>query len=234
MFVAIPYHVRAARQTAVRPVSNSIIIILTVVAFLLQTSGWFLSPGAAWWTALTYGFAHANHWHLLGNMFVLLMIGNPVNRRVGNGWYAAAYLGTIVLMGTLGRMLDVGPLMGSSGAIYAVVAMFLLLMPAAIVSMSYAAVFPSTLLVAWAIRPTGAVDWFIRWGTFRMRAWSCIVLVPVVEVWSLLWWRYQYGVWQWMHPAHLFGLACGVAVVLLLPLRISMGRGMRFDLADLG
>ena len=66
-------------------------------------------------------------------------------------------------------------------------------------------------------------QWFIRWGVFRTLAWVCLLVVPVVELWGLLWWRYSLGVWQWHHPAHLAGFLCGIAIVALLPARITMG-----------
>ena len=45
---------------------------------------------------MLYGFSHASFWHLLFNMWALWVFGNPVNRRLGNGYYLLAYLGTIV------------------------------------------------------------------------------------------------------------------------------------------
>ena len=97
---------------------------------------------------------------------------------------------------------------------------------AAIVDFTFAALFPMTLLIGLFKRPAKGqfVEWFIRWGNFRARAWWCFLMVPTIELWGLLWWRYSLGYWQWAHPAHLFGLVCGVGVVLLLPARITIGR----------
>ena len=79
-------------------------------------------------------------------------------------------------------------------------------MPAALVGVSYVALFPTTCLVGLLHRPGVFVEWFLRFGELRMRAWWCIVIVPVLELWAFLWWRFAQGDWQWTHPAHLLGL----------------------------
>ena len=204
-------------------VANRTLVIVNVLVFVLaQTPAWYLSPGAGWWSVLTYGFSHGTPWHLIGNMYVLLIVGDAVNRRIGSVHYLAAYLGTILLLGILGRWLDVGPLMGSSCGIFALVAILVLLMPGAVVDFSYVALFPATLITGWLKRPDNYVEWFLRWGEFRARAWWCLLVVPVLEVWGMIWWRYSLGSWQLFYPAHLLGFFCGVGVVLLLPTRITM------------
>ena len=44
-------------------------------------------------------FGHADLWHLAGNMLTLLVFGTPVNRRLGNGWYLVAYMGSAISLG---------------------------------------------------------------------------------------------------------------------------------------
>jgi membrane associated rhomboid family serine protease len=227
VFAAAPIEIRTSRIGSAAPVANSAIIATNVLLFVLfQHPGWFLGPGSGWWTTFTYAFSHASPWHLAGNMYVLLMVGHVVNRRIGNGWYVALYLGTILAMGLLGRLTGLGPFVGSSGAIYAVVAVFVMLFPAALVRVAYVAVFPITLLVGFVQPPRRSewVHWFIAWGSFPVLAWWCILIVPIVELWGMLWWRYALGEWSWAHPAHVLGLLCGVVAVLLFPTRISIGR----------
>jgi hypothetical protein len=81
------------------------------------------------------------------------------------------------------------------------------------------ALFPITVLAGLLRRPSHWVYWFLRWDEFPVRALWCLLIVPLLEVWSLFW-----SGWNWTNLGHLLGMACGVAVVLLLPRRISMGR----------
>jgi hypothetical protein len=92
-------------------------------------------------------------------------------------------------------------------------------MPSALVDIAYFALFPATLLVGLFLRPEHWVYWFLRWGRFTVRAWWGLLLIPFLEIWSLFW-----NGWNWTNLGHLFGLLCGIAVVLLLPERISIGR----------
>jgi membrane associated rhomboid family serine protease len=152
-------------------------------------------------------------------MWVLWLFGNPVNRRLGNGFYLLAYLGTIVFLGLFARLFSSGPLLGASGAIFAVLLIFCMLMPSAVVQVGYVALLPITLLAGLIWRPKHWLYWFIRWDSFAARAWIGLLLVPILELWGLWTWG-----WNWTNLAHLIGLACGLAVVLLLPARITMGR----------
>ena len=54
-------------------------------------------------------------------------------------------------------------------------------------------------------------------------AWWCLLVVPVLELWGLFWWG-----WNWTNLGHLIGLACGVGIVLMLPVNISMKRRPAF------
>jgi membrane associated rhomboid family serine protease len=162
-------------------------------------------------------------------MYVLLLVGNPVNRRLGSFYYACTYVGTIVLMGLLGRAMGLGPLLGASGAIFCIIAIFIMLMPAAIVSMCYVALFPVSVLIGLFKQPDEWREWFIRWGRFCIRAWLSVFIVPVLELWGIFWSRTALGDWQWNNLAHLLGLFCGVVIVLLLPRDITMGKHVRIS-----
>lgn len=204
------------RQTV--PIANSVIIAVNVLLYWM--SDWMATgPESGLSSVITYGFAHSGLMHLLGNMWVLWVFGNPVNRRLGNGWYVLAYFGTILMIGIVARVLCGVPVVGASGAIFAVIAICLLLIPASRIRVAFIAVFPITLLVGLIARPKEWIYWIIRWDVFRLKATWGLLIVPALQLWGLFWWG-----WNWTNVGHLLGLVCGVAVVLLLPERISMNR----------
>lgn len=95
MFVPIPIQVRDGREFEPIPIVNGLLIALNVFAFWIGvSSAWVVGPGTGLFSPLTYAFAHANAAHLVGNMLALLVFGTPVNRRLGNRWYFAAYFGS--------------------------------------------------------------------------------------------------------------------------------------------
>ena len=117
MFVALPIHVDSIFKGTAKPWANHLLIAVTILAFALGASSrWHVGPGQGWWSVVLYGFAHASPWHLMVNMLVLYVIGDPVNRRIGNGWYFAAYFGTLILLGTIGFQFGLGPARGASGS----------------------------------------------------------------------------------------------------------------------
>ncbi len=223
MFFLLPIHVRGANVRETVPLVNAIIVILNVLAYAFGAGeNWAVGQRTGIFSMLTYGFAHAGIWHLAANMWVLLVFGNPVNRRLGNGFYALLYFGTILAMGVFARLFCNGYLVGASGGIFAVIAVFLFLMPGSILEMYYFALFPVTLLIGLISRPPHLVYWFIRWDSFNIRAVWAILIVPMLEIWGLFWWG-----WNWTNLGHLCGLLCGVAAVLLLPTKITMNSSRR-------
>ncbi len=222
MFFCLPVSIDDPRQRQTVPIANSVLIAVNVLVF------WFsqalsVGPGTGFLSIFTYAFAHAGIMHLLGNMWVLWVFDNPVNRRIGNGYYVLAYVGTVVIVGLLARLLSGVGIMGSSGAIFAVMAICLLLIPSALVGVFYIAIFPLTLLVGLVAKPAHWVFWFIRWDRFKIRALWGLLIVPALELWGLFWWG-----WNWTNIGHLLGLVCGMAFVLLLPAHISMNRRPAF------
>jgi membrane associated rhomboid family serine protease len=204
------------------PWANALLIVISVLVFFVNGFlGWKLGvgQGAGFLTILTYGFSHADPMHLITNMWVLWLFGNPVNRRIGNVYYLLAYVGTIVAIGIVAWLFAGGLLIGSSGAIFAVMLLFMMLMPRAGVIIGYVALFPFTLLAGLISRPKHWVFWFLRWDVFEVRAWIGLILVPLLEIWSLWSWG-----WNWTNLGHLFGLMAGVVIVLLLPTQITMRR----------
>jgi membrane associated rhomboid family serine protease len=218
MFFLIPVRVQGSSSREAIPFANGLIVVLNVLAFALGRSPyWCVGPGTGLASVVTYAFAHASYWHLAGNMWILLVFGNAVNRRLGNVLYGLAYFGTVLAMGVGIRLLSNGYLMGSSGAIFAVIAMFVLLMPGKLIDLYYLAIFPVSLLCGLLHRPPHWVFWFIRWDHFSVRALWAILIVPLLEIWGLFWWG-----WNWTNLAHLLGFMCGVAAVLIMPAKITM------------
>ncbi|MEM7053184.1 MAG: rhomboid family intramembrane serine protease [Pseudomonadota bacterium] len=77
-------------------------------------------------------FAHASWLHLIGNLAYLWVFGISVERKIGHGYFLMAFL----LLGALANLLmalqtpDVGqPVIGASGAVSAVIGMYLGLFP---------------------------------------------------------------------------------------------------------
>ena len=199
MFLAIPTHVHYGPKDAEAPLANSLLIAVNVLAFFLGVHQ-PVGAGTSWASVLGYGFSHAGLTHLMVNMWLLWVIGNPVNRRVGNAYYLIGYLGTIVLMGIGAKFLIGNYLVGSSGAIFAVIAVLSMLLPAAKVDVGYVVVFPLTLLIGLLKIPRHWVYWCIRWGTMPLKAWWFLVLVPVLQLLGLFWWS-----WNWTNLGHLLG-----------------------------
>ena len=216
MFFCLPMRIEQGPKNRRLPLVNAVLIAANLLAF------WLVKPGGLERGPLgliAYAFVHAGPVHLLINMWVLWVFGNPANRRVGNAWYLLIYMGTALAIGIIGRGVAGVNLVGASGAIFAVIAVCLMLIPAALIQVAYIAVFPLTVLVGLSARPKHWLYWLIRWDKFRIRAVWGLVLVPAMEIMALLWLGSK-----WTNLAHLLGLVCGVAAVLLLPERISMNR----------
>lgn len=220
MFFIFPVEFKQPAASSRAPLANAMIVAANVVVFCLGLS-WDLAvgPNTGVFSIFTYGFAHGSVWHLAGNMWLLLVFGNPVNRRLGNGWYLAAYFGTLAVLGLFARQCIGGYLLGASGGIFAVIMIALLLLPAARIELAYLALFPITLLMALYSRPKEWHCLLIRWGKCSVLAVWALFFVPLMELWSLFW-----SGWNWTNAGHLLGMFCGIAVVLMLPTRISMPR----------
>ena len=152
-------------------------------------------------------------------MWALWVFGGPVNRRIGNTFYVLAYLGTVVALGLFARMFLGSYLAGSSGALFTVITIALMLMPASVLRVVCIALFPLSVVVGLLAKPNQWYEWIARWADFSVPALWCLVLIPLVQLWSFFW-----NGWDWTPGAHLLGMLCGLAVVLLLPTRISMRR----------
>ncbi|MCE9545064.1 MAG: rhomboid family intramembrane serine protease [Planctomycetia bacterium] len=217
MFFFLPTVVDQRRRDNVFPLANTMIVIANVLLYPWSAS-MVVGPGTGLASILTSAFAHANLMHLIGNMWFLCVFGTPVNRRLGNGIYLTAYLAIAATVGLIFRLLATKYALGASGAISGVMAICVFLMPAAMIRFGYTAFFPLTVLIGIFSRPRYGCNWFIRWGTFSIRAGWGILFVPLMECLELMTTGFN-----WTNVIHLLGFACGMGVLLLLPERVSLG-----------
>lgn len=120
------------------------ILILINVLLFLDTMGLMNSPrflwvyalsgpgleAGHWWQLITHAFLHGNLLHLLFNMMGLWFAGRVVERVLGSGRFLVLYvLGA--LAGGLFQLAfgGAGPLVGASGAVFAVMVAFTTLFP---------------------------------------------------------------------------------------------------------
>jgi membrane associated rhomboid family serine protease len=221
MFFPIPLEFKYVGPKSSFPVANAALVLINVLVYLFGW-GWPVGPGTGPLSIVTYGFCHCGFWHLILNMWVLWVFGNPVNRRLGNELYLLVYFGCLLAVGLFARLIVPVGLVGASGAIFAVITIALILMPAALVESAYVALFPLTLLLGLWNRPKYELNWFLSWGIVVAPAWWGLVLIPVMELLSVVWRWWTFGwISSWTPGAHLLGIICGVAAVLMLPPRIT-------------
>ncbi len=218
MFFVIPWKLRQAIEPRGVPAANIAIIAANVLFFLLGWS-WPVGPGSSLPSLGLYAFSHCDLWHLGMNMWALWVFGNPVNRRLGNVYYALVYLGAAVLLGLFARLTMSACVLGASGAIFAVIAVALILMPRASIETACVAAFPLTLILGLVSKPAQWWQWLLRSRVYELPALWALALIPPMELF-LFWWDH----WSPSSLAHLLGMLCGVAAVLLLPDRITMRR----------
>jgi membrane associated rhomboid family serine protease len=219
MFLLLPWKLES--KPTGRPAANwanPLVIALTVCCFLAGVSV-TVSQISPLLNVVLYGFSHAGVWHLVGNMWLLWLFGNLVNRRLGNGLFLAVYLGTIVALGLLAKWSIATPMLGSSGAIYAVIAIAVLLEPRAMLNLLALACFPLTAIIGVFATPRQTYEWIVRWQAIRVPLLAGLVVVPLLLFSELL----RFG-WNWATAAHLLGVVCGLVAVLLLPTRITLRR----------
>jgi membrane associated rhomboid family serine protease len=101
------------------------------------------------WQLVTYMFVHGGWSHIFFNMLGLFIFGTQVERRIGSGEFLVYYFVTGTLAGIVsfaayyatGSILT--PLMGASGAIFAV-------------ELAFAAFYPDAIIYIWGIIPLRA------------------------------------------------------------------------------
>ena len=222
MLAFFPLQLESPALSRQIPWANWLLVVLNVLLFFVFTffgGQWVCGRGTNPLGIVLYGFSHAGFWHLAFNMWYLLVFGDAVNRRIGNVYYLLTYLGSQVALGLLAWVVTPVGVIGSSGAIFAVIGIALLLLPSARLHVGCLAIFPITILIAIFHHPSQRWQWIVRWGDFRISMLWCLLLIPLLEIWGLTW-----SGWNWTNLGHLLGLVAGVVCVLLLPQRISMRR----------
>lgn len=218
MFIPLPMRLIDPPAREPVPIANGILIALNLLAYpLLDAGQWSVGPGTSPVTILTYGFVHSGLMHLAFNMWFLWVFGNAVNRRIGSGYYVLTWLSSIVVIGLVARLVLPGRMLGSSGGVFAVMGVAMLLLPAVRVDVHWLAVFPLTLFMGVVSRPRYPVFWVLRWGTAEIRMLLLIGLFVILELCGFLWWGLN-----WTSLGQLFGFVCGVGCVLLMPRYITI------------
>ena len=144
---------------------NVILFVATLINedFMIGTFAMFYpeSPYFRWWQPLTHMFMHGGFWHILFNMYTLVMFGSVVERALGTKDYIIFYLITglgavalhtgvewleITYLGSSLAAAMVTPMVGASGAIYGVLVAFAMLYPSARMTLIFP---PITLDAKW-------------------------------------------------------------------------------------
>ena len=151
---------------------NVILYIATVVNenFMIGTFAMFYpaSPLFRWWQPLTHMFMHGGFWHILFNMYTLVMFGMVVERALGTKRFLILYFvagfGAVALhtgvqwlevrhllaSGNTADVIDLyrTPIVGASGAIYGVLVAFAMIYPQARMTLIFP---PVTLDAKWMV-----------------------------------------------------------------------------------
>ena len=154
---------------------NVIMFVATLVnePFMIRTFAMFYpaSPLFRWWQPLTHMFMHGGWWHILFNMYTLVMFGMVVERALGTKKFLILYfvtgLGAVALhtgvewlnlhrlaasanLAAQSGVIDIlrTPMVGASGAIYGVLVAFAMLYPEARMTLIFP---PVTLDAKWMV-----------------------------------------------------------------------------------
>jgi len=216
----IPYELDV--PLARKPMANKALIAVTVAVFLLEIpyrkdlyallqyamTGWDNPIG--WFTSI---FLHGGIIHLVGNMIFLWQFGNAICSKVGNAACVPIYIALGLAAGFAHLLCDGQPAIGSSGAIFGLVGMYVVFFPLNRISCFYFI--------------------FVRAGSFTVAGYW-IILYWVA--WSILGAMMRFdNVGYW---AHLGGFAAGLAggiallkldIVTMEPDEISLLQAVKFD-----
>jgi membrane associated rhomboid family serine protease len=119
----------------VAPEFSFVHLTLWPLGFHLDPSGQYRFPPFEPWQLLTYGFQHGGMGHLFFNALALFQFGPPIEQAWGSRRFAAYFLLTIIGSGVIQlavaamRPQDVGPVVGASGGLYAVLLAYAVLFP---------------------------------------------------------------------------------------------------------
>ncbi|MDR2659744.1 MAG: rhomboid family intramembrane serine protease [Spirochaetaceae bacterium] len=155
------------------------------------------------WQFFTYMFAHAGFSHIIFNMIALFVFGAQTERYMGSKEFLIYYLTTGTLAGFFSFIVFLltgsayVPLLGASGAIFAV-------------QLAYAAFFPNSILYIWGILP--------------LRAPVMVLIFTAIELFSMLF-GLSNGVAHLTHLAGFgFGWLYFIIRFNTNPVRLMLGR----------
>lgn len=160
------------------------------------------NPAVTWITIFTSMFLHGGWFHILSNMWILVIFGDNVEDRMGGGRYLIFYL----LSGTAAALLQTYlsfasdmPMIGASGAIAGVLGAFLILFPRARIVSLVPILFIFTLIEIPAVIFLGF--WFVS------QLFSGWLALQGADMNGIAWW------------AHIGGFIFGALVVTLFARR---------------
>lgn len=211
------------------PFINLTLVLANVLAFLYEIRldpavlkefifAWGLiparliaDPNNAWPTFFSSMFLHGGWFHIINNMWVLLIFGDNVEARLGNIRYLIFYLLSGVAAGLLQIYILPGstvPMIGASGAVAGVLGAYLILFPRSRI----ASLVP--ILFIFTIIEIPAMLFLLFW--FVSQLYSGLFAIRGGGESGIAWW------------AHIGGFAFGVITVLLFrrrtPYRIDHRR----------
>lgn len=93
------------------------------------SADWWVSRTSPWYTFITTAFFHADLLHLASNMVVLVALGAALESRLGHIAYTALFLLGTVAASFAHILTTPAPALGASGAVAAVCACFMVIMP---------------------------------------------------------------------------------------------------------
>ncbi len=142
-------------------ITNVVVFLLTAralnEAFKYQRITWptylcvtphALFHKAALWQLVTYMFLHGGIWHLALNMLILWMFGSTLEARLGSKRFLQLYFISGVGAGLCHALASWGsriPMLGASGAIFALLIAYAMLFPDRYITLLLFFVFPVTL-----------------------------------------------------------------------------------------
>jgi membrane associated rhomboid family serine protease len=135
------YHVSIAAWTCTVKIILATLAVYVVQVLTKNAGGWFndtFSLHDDWWQTpwlafelLTYGFLHSvdDMWHIVGNMFLLWLLGRELEAKYGRQEFLVFYLCAIVFAGvgwSIAQTLQPDParVMGASGGVAGVLVLF--------------------------------------------------------------------------------------------------------------
>ncbi len=137
----------------------------------------------------SYTFLHADLWHLIGNMLVLIVLGKLVVQRVGAGGFLLIYA-SAAITGAIGFTLlsaTAQPMVGASGALFGLIGA----------------------LQMWQWQTLGRTGQS-RWPVIKMMLWLVVL--------NLAMWTIQQGglAWQTHLGGYIGGVLCGLALTVFV------------------